>query len=117
MDHRNYQYFDATIMDTLHSIMGDDIVELYREYAKDTQQRIVNIEALITDFKDPRQIQMLAHSLKGSSANVGASHMAGLCQQLEAASREGSRSSVKQVFQDIKDHSIVLLAELEQFIS
>ena len=46
---------------------------------------------------------MTAHTLKSSSANMGAAKLADLCCQLEAAAREGNLEIGPALFAEIRD--------------
>jgi len=60
----------------------DLIVELIDLYLEDTPHRMVVMQAAIEET-DEMSLRRVAHSLKGSSANLGARRMAALCEQLE----------------------------------
>lgn len=108
-----YRSFDETTVKNLQTIMGDDLFELYRVYARDSKVRIGQLEsylqaasgtANITDASkvDASKIRLAAHSLKGSSANVGASAMAELCFRLETMALENALQNSPPVLAEIK---------------
>lgn len=116
MNQLNYQHFDATVMDTLKMIMGNDIIELFRIYERDSKLRLHTLEQLITTSAEPKQIRLVAHSLKGSSSNVGASQMAELCNRLEQMALSESLEQAEQTLLDLKQHYSDIQAELKHII-
>src|SRR5690606_17151875 len=54
--------------------------DLFASYLETAEQ---NLQTLRTD-SDPETLRRAAHTLKGSSLNVGATGVAGLCKSLEA---------------------------------
>lgn len=68
---------------------ADLVVEVIDLFLEDAPQRIAGIVAAI-DAGEPDSLMRAAHSLKGSSANVGAKALTGLCANLEQRGRNGS---------------------------
>ncbi|BFM06735.1 Hpt domain-containing protein [Halioxenophilus aromaticivorans] len=117
MENKSYQYFDATVMDTLHMIMGNEMVELFTVYAKDSKIRLQDLESLVYSYAPAQDIRMAAHSLKGSSANVGAKPMAELCFQLETLAQEESLDKASVLLTDIKNLYSLMQVELNDIIT
>lgn len=78
---------DEQIVNELKDIMGDDIGMLMETFIVDSQQKLEQLKALLKD-DDFDAIRRLAHSLKGSSKNVGASALASHCENLEHDARD-----------------------------
>lgn len=60
----------------------DFVVELIDLYLEDTPRRIAAMKATVMET-DAMSLKRAAHSLRGSSANLGARRMAALCDELE----------------------------------
>ena len=76
-------HFDDAILKTLQDIMGDDFRHLVDTFINDTNERIRHLHAaMAADESDT--IRRTAHSLKGSSSNIGAAQLAALCGAIEA---------------------------------
>jgi len=99
---KSYQYFDSGVMENLRAIMGDDIVELFSIFADDSRNRLTSLEELFVSTPDPHQVRIAAHSLKGSSANVGAVYLAELCFKLEIMARNNELNQAQEVLSEIK---------------
>lgn len=79
---------DSTIISELKEIMGEDLEMLLSTYVEDTQQKIEQLKLEINE-DNADSIRRTAHSIKGSSKNVGATELADWCQQMETAARDG----------------------------
>ncbi len=74
------------ILDELVDIMGDDMGMLLNSYFSDSQVKLDELATL--DCKtDQQTIFRVAHSLKGSSKNVGVETFAELCEEIEQLAR------------------------------
>lgn len=73
------------------------IEDLLRLYVSDTEERIQQARALV-QAGDATALRALAHTLKGTSANVGARRMQSLSSALETMAKNGDLSiAVEQV--------------------
>jgi CheY-like chemotaxis protein/HPt (histidine-containing phosphotransfer) domain-containing protein len=69
--------------------VGETLVDQLSElFATDTPERVAALRQAVADG-DPRALAEAAHTLKGSSASLGATTMVRLCEQLEALSETG----------------------------
>ncbi|MEM6456336.1 MAG: response regulator [Acidobacteriota bacterium] len=74
----------------LQEATGKDVVgPLIDLYLQQTPEKLTALWQLLAAGDAP-QFERQAHSLKGSSANLGANAMAGICAQLEAHGRRGA---------------------------
>ena len=83
---------DQDILENLRDLPGegaDDLLgELIILFAQEAPPRIAKLcDAL--QQNDAKRVMQVAHSLKGSSANLGATRMAALCNELEQRGRVG----------------------------
>lgn len=72
----------ATLQQLKELVDGDDasfLRDLYESYLTTARENI----QLLKDESDPTVLRRAAHTLKGSSLNVGAARVADLCKQLE----------------------------------
>ncbi len=80
------KYLDKDAVDELKAIMEDDIVMLFETYLEDSNEKLAELEKSILS-SDHEAIRQIAHSLKGSSRNVGAVHLADIFNFLEDNAR------------------------------
>ena len=66
---------------------GEMLAEIVREYLVSSEECTTELVRLIGEG-DCQAIERTAHTLKGASANVGASGLADACARLEAGARE-----------------------------
>jgi HPt (histidine-containing phosphotransfer) domain-containing protein len=66
--------------------------------------------------KDARGLQMAAHSLKSSSAYVGAMRLSALCKEMEEMGRSGSMEGVAEKARDLTAEFLHAKAALEEVI-
>jgi signal transduction histidine kinase/CheY-like chemotaxis protein/HPt (histidine-containing phosphotransfer) domain-containing protein len=80
---------DTTTLVDLEDIMGDELVTLVDAYLRDGETRMRNMREA-ADRGDSTEVGKLAHSLKSSSANLGALPLANRARQVEEAARNGA---------------------------
>ena len=80
---------DTTTLVDLEDIMGDELVTLVDAYLRDGDTRMRNMRAA-AERGDSIEVGKLAHSLKSSSANLGAIPLANRARQVEEAARNGT---------------------------
>jgi len=78
----------ATLVD-LEDIMGDELVTLVDAYLRDGETRMQNLRDAAARG-DSVEVGKLAHSLKSSSANLGAMPLSTRARQVEEAARNGT---------------------------
>lgn len=82
---------DIAAYEQLLDITGGDLAfldELVDTYLEDADAQVAALRQAVADA-DPGAIVRPAHTLKSSSANVGAMRVAALCRALEADARTG----------------------------
>lgn len=73
---------DIDNLDMLKELIGDDLKEILQAYLDTAPESIMKLEQA-TQSGDANAVRMHAHSLKGSSANIGAHDLSASCSQLE----------------------------------
>lgn len=81
-------HVDSATVDMLVEILEDGFPTLVETFIADSRLRISEIRAGL-EKGDADAVRRSAHSLKGSSSNVGAGVLTELSQQLEVAARDG----------------------------
>jgi len=82
---------DQQVLDSLHeSVGGDDafVADLVSTYLAEGAEHIAQMEAAAA-AGDPEAILRPAHSMKSSSAALGAARMSSISRDIEFAGREG----------------------------
>ncbi len=108
---------DRGILEELFEIMEDDFSALLLSFLDAAPGLIREIEAGILD-EDARQVILPAHSLKSSSANVGALKLSGLARQVEMEAKKGDLTTLSGLFEPLNqafdDASRILRKACEQ---
>jgi HPt (histidine-containing phosphotransfer) domain-containing protein len=81
--------------------MGDEFSELMQAYQEDTAE-FLNALKDASDRNDNSALQVPAHSMKSSSANIGAMHLSALAKKLEEQVRSDTLVNVEQQVLDIE---------------
>ena len=63
--------------------------------------------------EDQKQLHFLAHRMKGTSGNIGASHLMSLCHNLERLSENGELSGQEELIASIKQEATQVITLLE----
>ncbi|MEM5788750.1 MAG: Hpt domain-containing protein, partial [Syntrophobacteraceae bacterium] len=90
------------MLKTLESPRNVNLFEkVIRTYLDDTPERI---DTMIRGFRagDIESIGRAAHTLKSSSANLGATRLAELCRKVEEAGRTGPVESIEKMIEQIE---------------
>ena len=80
---------DLGTLNELREMLEEGLDELLDEYLKDAPSQLSKLGDVI-EAGDVQAISEVAHSLKGSSGNLGIRAVYSLCQQLEQEARGGS---------------------------
>ncbi|HLA16674.1 MAG TPA: Hpt domain-containing protein [Candidatus Limnocylindrales bacterium] len=104
---------EAAFAQTLDLVGGDRefLAELVETYGTDGQARIADMRSALAAGAAP-ELQRAAHTLKGSSATLGASHLAELCRSVEYAARDGDIGGLAERIDDIATEFDAVVAAL-----
>lgn len=78
---------DTTNLDAMLAMLGEDFRAIVRQYAAQLDSELRSMEQA-RQRQDWTLLRRLAHTLKGSSGNVGAMALAGQAAQLERAAQQ-----------------------------
>ncbi|WP_044618358.1 Hpt domain-containing protein [Gynuella sunshinyii] len=81
------EHLDMSVLDELKDIMDDEFEFLLQTFIKDSAMHLEHIDQFAQQ-KDSDELRRSAHSLKGSSVNVGATQLHDLCAELEKAASD-----------------------------
>ena len=93
-------HLDQDALVELKQVMGDEFSLLIDTFTSDSIVRIETIAAAV-NAADPEDIRRTAHSFKGSASNMGATHLASLCKQLEDLGVEGQTDGSKELLEQV----------------
>jgi len=79
---------DMTILTTLKDVIGDDLNDIIDSFLDLLPSQLNAIQQAI-ESRDETALRLHAHTLKGSSSNVGANGLAEISRQIEALAKQG----------------------------
>lgn len=90
------QSLDFRAVGELRSLLGDGFSQFVELFMTDTPQRMEAMREALQG-QDLESARTIAHTLKGTAANVGAGYLAELCREMErAASLPGSMDQLRE---------------------
>jgi HPt (histidine-containing phosphotransfer) domain-containing protein len=106
---------DAAIIGDLLDTMGGEFGDLVRVYLEDAPQQIAAIESAAASGDAAAQLAP-AHTLKSSSANIGATALSELARGIEHASRAGIPTGPAEIAAGIRPEYERVAAELSRLL-
>lgn len=97
---------------TLDTSGGNDLLGKIIDLYINESTRLVGCLELAVETGDCEEIRKCSHSLKSSSANVGATTVATVSRDLELAGREGSLATATELFSQLQKDLAEALAAL-----
>ncbi|MEJ2528613.1 MAG: response regulator [Gammaproteobacteria bacterium] len=104
---------DLSVYAGIRKLMGDAITELLEAYLEDTTE-FVRLLREACDSDDYAAMQVPAHSMKSSSANVGAMRLSALAKKLEEQVRAASVVDVEKQVSEIEQEFGRVVRELNE---
>lgn len=77
------------MLDELREVLGDEVDKIVQVYLEDAPRLIAQLERAAVG-NDPIALRVAAHTLKSSSANVGARTLSDAARDLEHGARDGT---------------------------
>ena len=109
---------DTEVLDTIRAMDDDDgsfLRLLGEKFKQSAQMQLADIQSAVSD-KDSEVIRKSAHSLKSSSANIGALQLSAFCKELEDLARAGDLASSDLKSQQIQSEYQRVLGDLNHEI-
>lgn len=112
----NQKWLSLEVLEELKEFMGDDIGSLIDMFLQETPQIIKKMDehVMAKDFED---IKQLAHTLKSTSANIGAKGLNHFCKQLEQAAIKEEGALLSQVQMKLRKAYQLSAQELKKYQS
>ncbi len=87
-------HLDDQLIGELRELMEDDFTVLLDAYLAEAPVQRAAIEAAFED-RNAEELRRTAHSLKGSSANIGATLLADVCHRIEQSANQGEAEQLE----------------------
>lgn len=95
------KHVDVDTLAGLKEIMEDDFSMLIDAFVMDSEAKIQEMDGAIASG-DAESVRVLAHTVKGSSANVSAGPFAAIASQIEDLGREGTVAGAAELLTQLK---------------
>jgi len=112
----NSAHVDSTTITMLQEVMDDGFDHLVRTYIEDSDRRLQSLKDAIAG-QDAEAIRQTAHSLKGSSGNLGASAMAELSLNMEQKGKSGDMDGLDDLWQQMNTEYRAVREYMEGLLS
>ena len=107
-------HLDTDNLNALQAVIGDQVKDLLQIYLDSAPDYIEQMNQAF-DAMDFAALKHVAHTLKGSAANIGAAEMANLCAQLEQFSQNQLACGVSGMIEQIQQESIAVKQAINDF--
>lgn len=111
----NNNSLDLTVLDELREILEDGLDELIAEYLHEAPSELLQLRDAV-ERDDILNIVSIAHSLKGSSGNLGISGLYNLCATLEQEAKSGSHVDFQASLAEIKSEFARARADIAHYL-
>jgi HPt (histidine-containing phosphotransfer) domain-containing protein len=91
---------DTRVYNELKDLLAEDLLEVIDMYYGDSIEQVAQLKVAV-DAGDVSNIINICHSLKSSSANLGAVDLAELCKKMEELGREAKLDNPAELFEQL----------------
>lgn len=105
-------HLDRDVLSALQEVMEDEYPMLLETFLVDSEVRLHSLQ----EAGDVTRLIETAHSLKGSSSNMGAIHLARLCDELERLAKQNPTTGIEKLVNEISEEFAIVrpLYEVER---
>ncbi|MGH1371893.1 MAG: Hpt domain-containing protein [Cellvibrionaceae bacterium] len=103
---------DTETLTMLKEVMEDDFPQLITTYLDDATTRIAQLSDLVA-AADYDELRHCAHSLKGSSSNLGAMPLSELCFEVETKAKDQQLDGIEACVESIKQEFDLVKSALQ----
>ena len=107
------EVIDLSVLIELKEIMEDDFSELIETFIMDGQEQLNNLRLAI-DESNSVDVRRIAHTLKGSCANLGATALSEACMTLEHNAADDNLSGADEQYDQINKEYLRLKTALNE---
>ncbi|WP_020209473.1 Hpt domain-containing protein [Gilvimarinus chinensis] len=106
------QLIDHDALAALREVMDEDFIQLIETFVSDSHAKINTMQrALAAGQSD--ELRRAAHSLKGSSSNIGASGLMNTCRQIEERAAASELRGLEHLLVDLQSEFSQVKQQLE----
>ena len=105
-------HLNNELLNELRELMEDDFSVLLETYLAESQRQFTGARGAL-ESDDLEALKRFAHSLKGSSSNIGAEVLAVLCGKLESGAKHDERDVLPQLLTEVAGELSAVRDEVE----
>lgn len=109
-------HFDLDHVAELRLVMEDDFSTLVVTFVNDSRARVEKLRQVVS-LANASGVRAVAHSLKGSAINMGATLLAELCRQMEDRGRSGELQDTDALLERIVDEYLQSESALQAYLA
>ncbi len=113
---RSPPVIDDSVLHDLRDVLGDEVDKIISVYLEDAPRLIAQLERAVAT-NDPIALRVSAHTLKSSSANIGATTLSNAARDLEHGARDGTLQSPGNVVAKIVSEFAQVRAALQAMLA
>ena len=105
---------NSEIFNTLKQLFGDKFSSLVEQHTENSRENVNRVKQAI-EQEDIETLERAAHSLKGASAQFGATHLNKLAAEIESLAKSGAMDSIKLKYNELRlsqEHVAQVMSEL-----
>lgn len=95
---------DIEHLSQLKTLIGEDLKDILQTFLDIAPEALSGIKIAISE-KNPEALRHQAHTLKGSSANIGATALPALCLAFETKGKEGVTQGQETLLKQVEDET------------
>jgi HPt (histidine-containing phosphotransfer) domain-containing protein len=115
----NPDVIDPAVVDSLRRLTPpgepDVLGEVLRLFVDEVPRRVDRLKAAWRDG-NAVELQRAAHSLKGSTGNIGARHMCEICKQLDERGKAGDFNGARHLIDSLDEEYTRVEAEIRRLL-
>ena len=110
----NPKWLSVKALTEIKSFMGDEINSLLDLFQQESPEMLDQLKTFnqTHDFSEAR---LIAHTLKSTGANIGATGFSYFCKKTEAAAMEGNQSEVLQNIEKVRKSYVLTVNEIKKY--
>ncbi|UTF60789.1 Hpt domain-containing protein [Gilvimarinus sp. DA14] len=97
----NAQHIDHEALAALRDVMEDDFLQLIETFVSDSRAKINTMQKALAAGQS-EELRRAAHSLKGSSSNIGAAGLMEACRQIEVRAAASDLTGLEHLLVDLQ---------------
>ena len=108
-------HVDTSNLDMLKDIIGDELKDVLNIYIETTPDIIMKIQEAIAT-QSVSSVQLQAHTLKGSAANIGANQLSAMSAEMEQKAKQSDMDGLPELLSKIETESKAVDLALADYI-